>query len=174
MLESFEIARLYKLDIKVFGEKEIIKMGMGGLAAVASGSEKDAQFVLMEYKSSKKTAKTIGLVGKGVTFDSGGLSLKPSAYMDTMKEDMSGAAAVLGVMSILGRLKPKVNVVAVMSLTENMPSGSALRPGDIIKFYNGKTAEVKNTDAEGRLILADALAFLVKNYKYSINIKLNH
>ena len=160
-----KIAKKHDLKIKVLGEKEVEKLGMGGLAAVSRGSERDCALVLMEYTTKKKNAPTLAFVGKGITFDSGGLSLKPSAYMETMKEDMSGAAAVIAAMDALGHLKPDVNIICVAPLAENLPSGKATMPGDIIKFYNGKTAEVKNTDAEGRLVLADALSYVEKKYK---------
>lgn len=153
------------LKCKVFSEAEIIKMGMGGLAGVSKGSELDCKLVIMEYKTKEKNAPTIAFVGKGITFDSGGLSIKPAASMETMKEDMSGAAAVIATMKVIGQLKPKINIIGVAPIAENLPSGTALKPGDIVKFYNGKTAEVKNTDAEGRLILADALSYVVKHYK---------
>ncbi|KKP35456.1 MAG: putative cytosol aminopeptidase [candidate division TM6 bacterium GW2011_GWF2_32_72] len=159
-----EVAKSGGLKIQIFGEKDVISMGMGGLEAVSKGSHRDCHLVIMEYNCGKKTAPTIGLVGKGVTFDSGGLSLKPAASMETMKEDMSGAAAVIAAMKVISELKPKVNVIAAIPLTENLPSGTATKPGDIIRFYNGKTAEILNTDAEGRLILADALAYISKNY----------
>ena len=158
------IADEYALKITTFGEEEIKKLGMGGLAAVSAGSDQDCRFVILEYHVSE-TAPTICLVGKGITFDSGGLSLKPSAYMETMKEDMAGAAAVISAMQALACLKPKVNVIGITPLSENLPSGKATKPGDIICFYNGKTAEVKNTDAEGRLILADGLAYAVEHFK---------
>lgn len=153
------------LKFTSFDEKEINQMGMGGLAAVSRGSERDAHFVILEYRTTKKNAPTICFVGKGITFDSGGLSLKPAAYMETMKEDMSGAAAVICTMQALAILQPEVNVIGITPLAENLPSGKATKPGDIITFYNGKTAEVKNTDAEGRLILADALSYAVKHFK---------
>ncbi len=158
------IAKKHGLKFTEFKEKDIIKMGMGGLAAVAKGSERDCHLVILEYKTKKKNAPTLGFVGKGITFDSGGLSLKPPQYMETMKEDMSGAAAVLASIDALAQLKPPVNVVALLPLSENLPSGKATKPGDIVRFYNGKTAEVRNTDAEGRLILADALAYAEKHY----------
>lgn len=160
-----EIAKAHKLSITVFDEPEIIKMGMGGLAGVSAGSEQDCKFVILEYKTKKKNAPTLAFVGKGITFDSGGLSLKPASAMETMKEDMSGAAAVIGTMEVIAQLKPDVNIVALTPIAENLPSGKATKPGDIVRFYNGKTAEVKNTDAEGRLILADALSYAVKHYK---------
>lgn len=160
-----DIARHNNLGVTVFHEEEIIKMGMGGLAAVSRGSEIDCQLVIMEYKTTVANAPTIALVGKGITFDSGGLSLKPARSMESMKEDMSGAAAVIATMEVIAQIKPAVNVVALAPMSENLPSGTATKPGDIITFYNGKTAEVRNTDAEGRLILADALSYAVKHYK---------
>jgi leucyl aminopeptidase len=159
------IAKEFDLGIKVFGESEVKKMGMGGLAGVSAGSEQDCKFVVLEYKVKTKNAPTLAFVGKGITFDSGGLSLKPPRYMETMKEDMSGAAAVMATMQVIAQLKPKVNVIGLTPLSENLPSDKATKPGDILKFYNGLTAEVKNTDAEGRLILADALSYAVKHYK---------
>lgn len=166
------IAKENKLKITAFGEKEIIKMGMGGLEAVSKGSDRDCALVVMEYKTSKKNAPTLAFVGKGITFDSGGLSLKPANSMETMKEDMSGAAAVIAAMNAIAQLKPEVNIIAVAPISENLPSGKATKPGDIITFYNGKTAEVRNTDAEGRLILADALSYVEKTYKPDIIIDL--
>lgn len=162
--QAKKIAQEAGLKITVFDEPEIIQMGMGGLAAVAAGSEQDAKFIILEHKVSK-TAPTIALVGKGITFDSGGLSIKPANSMETMKEDMAGAAAVINAIGALAQLKAKVNLVAFAPTTENLPSGTATKPGDIITFYNGTTAEVRNTDAEGRLILADALSYAVKHYK---------
>ncbi len=159
------IAQKNKLKFTQFSEKEIIKKGMGGLAGVSRGSEQDCQLVVLEYKTNKKNADTIAFVGKGITFDSGGLSLKPAVHMETMKEDMSGAAAVIATMEAIAQLKPNVNVIGVTPLAENLPSGKATKPGDIVRFYNGKTAEIKNTDAEGRLVLADALAYVAKHYK---------
>lgn len=163
--DAKKIAKKLGLAIKVFGEKEINKMGMGGLAAVSRGSDEDCKFVILEYRCKKKTAPHLAFVGKGITFDSGGLSLKPSEYMETMKEDMSGGAAVLGSMKALAQLKPNVNITAFIPLAENTPSGNSDKPGDIVTFYNGKTAEIINTDAEGRLILADALSYANKHYK---------
>lgn len=162
--QAKKIAKEYGLSLTLFNEEEVKQMGMGGLSAVSRGSDRECQLVILEYKTEAKDAPTIGFVGKGITFDSGGLSLKPAGAMETMKEDMAGAAAVLSSMKAIAQLKPKVNVVAVVPLAENLPSGKALMPGDIITFYNGKTAEVKNTDAEGRLILADALSYAVKHF----------
>ena len=163
--KALEIARDTGLKITLFNEEEVNKMGMGGLAAVSRGSHQDCCLVILEYATAKKNAPTIAFVGKGITFDSGGLSLKPAASMETMKDDMSGAAAVISAMQAIARLKPDVNVIGVTPLAENLPSGTATKPGDIVRFYNGKTAEIKNTDAEGRLILADALSYAVKHYK---------
>jgi leucyl aminopeptidase len=159
-----EIAKKSGLTVTVFNENQINEMGMGGLAGVARGSELDCSLVILEYKTKKKGAPTIAFVGKGITFDSGGLSLKPASAMETMKEDMAGAAAVIATLEALAVLKPDVNVVGLAPIAENLPSGTATKPGDILRFYNGKTAEVKNTDAEGRLILADALSYAVKHY----------
>jgi len=145
----------------VLHEADIIKMGMGGLAAVSRGSDVDCALIILEYKSKNKNAPTLCFVGKGITFDSGGLSLKPAEFMETMKEDMSGAAAVISAIDALAQLECPVNIVAIAPTSENLPSGKATKPGDIVTFYNGKTAEIKNTDAEGRLILADALSYAV-------------
>lgn len=160
-----DIAKEQGLTVTVFDEKQIVKMGMGGLAAVSRGSDIDCQLVVLEYHAPKKNAPTVAFVGKGITFDSGGLSLKPAQSMETMKEDMSGAAAVIAAFEVLAQLKPNINIIGITPLSENLPSGKATKPGDIIRFYNGKTAEIKNTDAEGRLILADALSYAVKHYK---------
>lgn len=160
------------LKINILDESKIASLKMGGIIGVSKGSSQEPKFVIIEYKCEDENAKTYGIVGKGVTFDSGGLSLKPAQFMETMKEDMSGAAVVISTMKAVAKLKPKVNVIAFAPLVENMPGASALKPGDIIRFYNGKTAEVKNTDAEGRLILADALSYAVKNYKLDYLIDL--
>lgn len=153
------------LSCKVLTGKECRDLGMGGVDAVSKGSAEDARFVIMEYKPNNKSVETVALVGKGVTFDSGGLSIKPANSMEDMKDDMAGAAAVIATMQALAHLKPKVNVVAITPIVENMPDGKAFRPGDIIGHYNGLTSEVRNTDAEGRLILADALSYVEKHYK---------
>ena len=160
-----EFAKQYGLKTIVFDESQIIEMGMGGLHAVSRGSVEDCRFVIAEYNCSDPKAPTVALVGKGILYDTGGLSIKPAQSMETMKEDMAGAAAVMNALYVIAQLKPKINVIACAPLAENMPSGSAGRPGDIVTFYNGKTAEIKNTDAEGRLILADALAYVIKHYK---------
>jgi leucyl aminopeptidase len=121
--------------------------------------------VLLEYTSKNPSAQTIAFVGKGITFDSGGLSIKPADSMEEMKEDMAGAGAVINAITALAQLQPNVNIIACAALTENLVGPHALKPGDILRFYNGKTAEVRNTDAEGRLVLADALSYVTKNYK---------
>lgn len=168
-----EIVNKYdNLSITVFGEDEINKMGMGGLAAVSKGSDVDCRLVLMKYDCGNPQAETLAFIGKGITFDSGGLSLKSPRYMETMKEDMSGAAAVISTMQAIAQLKPNVNIIGVTPLSENLPSGKATKPGDIIRFYNGKTAEVKNTDAEGRLVLADALSYVAEQYNPAMIIDL--
>jgi len=159
------IATTHDLKYKIFTKDQIYEMGMGGLYAVGKGSAEPCRLVVLEYHTQAPDAPTIALVGKGVTFDSGGLSIKPAARMDEMKDDMAGAAAVISTMELLAHLKPRVNVIGLAPLAENMPSGTATRPGDIVQFYNGLTAEIKNTDAEGRLILADALSYAVKHYK---------
>jgi leucyl aminopeptidase len=160
-----DIADHYGLKATIFDKKDIIKMGMGGLEGVARGSMHEPRLAILEYKAPRADAPTLALVGKGVTFDSGGLSIKPAQAMETMKDDMAGAAVVLATMKVIAQFKPDIHVVALAPMAENMPSGTAIKPGDILRFYNGKTAEVKNTDAEGRLILADALSYAVKHYK---------
>jgi leucyl aminopeptidase len=154
-----------RLSCKVLTGRECSQLGMGGVEAVSRGSAEDARFVIMEYKTDEKNADTVALVGKGVCFDSGGLSIKPAGSMEDMKDDMAGAAAVIATMQAIAHVKPKVNVVAVTPIVENMPDGNAFRPGDIIGHYNGMTSEVRNTDAEGRLILADALSYVEKHHK---------
>jgi leucyl aminopeptidase len=145
----------------VLDREEITAKKMGGLVAVSQGGAEEPKLIVMRYEGGG-SGKTLGLVGKGVTFDTGGISLKPSAGMQEMKMDMSGAAAVLEAVGAIAELDLELNLIAVVPSTENMPSGTAIKPGDIITQYNGKTVEVNNTDAEGRLILADALAYAVE------------
>ena len=145
-------------DCTVWDEDELRTKAFGGLLGVAQGSANPPRFILMRYAAPGATKK-VALVGKGVTFDSGGLSLKDAANMETMKTDMGGAAAVIGAMTAIAKLKPNIEVLGFVPTTENMPSGTAVRPGDVLKHYGGKTTEVLNTDAEGRLILADALTY---------------
>ena len=163
--EAKKIADKYNIECTVFGAEKAKELGMGGFLSVDYGSDEPGQFVILEYKTKDKNAPTIALVGKGVTFDTGGISLKPSSAMTGMKFDMCGAAAVIASMQAIAQLKPNVNVVGITPLVENMPSGKATKQDDIITFMNGKTAEIKNTDAEGRLILADALCYAEKFHK---------
>jgi len=155
--EAERVARASGLDIDVLDEKALADGGYGGIAGVGQGSVHPPRLVRLSY-TRPGAAKTVVLVGKGITFDSGGLSLKPPKSMEAMKSDMSGAAAVLGALQAVAGLQPDVNVVGYLPLAENMPGGRAQRPSDVIKIYGGKTVEVLNTDAEGRLVLADALA----------------
>jgi len=152
-----ELAQRYGFDITVLDKAAIIKEKMGALMSVAQGSAEEPRFIAMEYKGS--AAAPVVLVGKGVTFDTGGISIKPAQNMEDMKYDMSGAAAVLGTFEMLGRLKPNIHAVGLIPSTENMPSGTAVKPGDVVTSHLGKTIEIINTDAEGRLILADALSY---------------
>lgn len=155
------VAREAGLKFKVMDKAEAEKLGMGAFLGVAKGSDEPPKFIVLSYEPAGRPRKKIALVGKGLTFDSGGLSLKPANGMETMKCDMSGSAAVLATMRALGKLKPKVSVLGLVAATENMPSGHATRPGDVVKAMNGKTIEILNTDAEGRLTLADALCYAV-------------
>ncbi|HEX9614149.1 MAG TPA: leucyl aminopeptidase [Bacteroidota bacterium] len=152
-----DAGKQYGFKVTVLGKAEIEKHGMGGVLGVSQGSTRQPRFIIMEYGKKKKN--TVVLVGKGVTFDTGGISIKPSANMAEMKMDMSGAAAVIGTMRAAASLKLPVHVIGLVPAVENMPGGNSIRPGDILRHYNGKTSEVDNTDAEGRLILADALGF---------------
>jgi leucyl aminopeptidase len=160
-----ELAKSGGLGIEVLDKAAMVKMGMGGLLGVAQGSQQPPKFIIMSYKGRSGEGVDLALVGKGITFDSGGISIKPSEAMDEMKWDMVGGAAVLAAVSAIARLKAKINVTAIVPATENMPSGTAMKPGDIIKAMNGKTIEVLNTDAEGRLILADALSYATMKLK---------
>ncbi len=160
-----DIAKEGGMKLTVFDREKFTAMGMGAFAGVASGTGEPPKFILLEYNGGKTDDKPIALVGKGLTFDSGGISIKPSASMDEMKFDMCGGGLVLGVMKAVAQLKPKVNIVAAIPATENLSGKKAYKPGDILTAYNGKTIEVLNTDAEGRLILADALAYVSKHFK---------
>jgi leucyl aminopeptidase len=153
-----DLARAYRFKLTVLGRAQMEKEGMGALLSVARGSPEEPRLLALEYRGAGRTAP-ICLVGKGITFDSGGISLKPADKMEEMKYDMSGAAAVLGTFEALGQLKPAVNVVGLIPSTENLPSGTAMRPGDVVRSHFGKTIEIINTDAEGRLVLADALSY---------------
>ena len=162
-----KIANQNKMKCTVFSKNEIKSKRLGGVFAVGQGSKNEPKFIILEYRNGKKEQKPILLVGKAVTFDTGGISLKPGEKMDEMKFDKCGGCTVLGVMKAISELKLAINVVAIIPSVENMPSGDAFRPGDIIKLFNGKTAEILNTDAEGRLILADGLAYGIKHYQPS-------
>ena len=152
-----ELGRRHGISVTVLDKAAIIAEGMRALMAVAQGSAEDPRFIVLEYRGAEG-APTV-LVGKGVTFDTGGISIKPAQSMEDMKYDMSGAAAVLGTFEAIGRLKPKAHVIGLIPSTENMPSGTAFKPGDVIRSHLGKTIEIINTDAEGRLILCDALSY---------------
>lgn len=153
-----KLGRRYPLRVRVLEREAMRKLGMGALLGVASGSAQRPKFIIVEYRGGGKSP-WIALVGKTITFDSGGISIKPSEHMDRMKEDMSGGAAVLGAVRNAAALKLSLNVVALLPATENMPGGSAYKPGDVLRTMSGRTIEILNTDAEGRLILADALAY---------------
>ncbi len=150
------------LSAEVWGKNKIQAMKLAGLLAVNRGSAEEPRFIIIRYKPDHKTKKKVALIGKGITFDSGGLSLKSPKSMETMKLDMAGGAAIIGAMSVLPKLRIDVEVTGYIPTTDNLPGGSAQKPGDIIRYLNGKTVEVLNTDAEGRLILADGLAFAAR------------
>jgi len=153
------------LKCDVLDEAKMEKLGMGSLMSVSIGSEQPAKLIVLKYEPKKSTAKKgelLALVGKGITFDTGGISLKPGEGMDAMKYDMSGGASVVGAMRAIGLLKPSVPVLGIVAAVENMPDGKATRPSDVVTAMNGKTIEILNTDAEGRLILADAVAYAEK------------
>ena len=153
------------LKINIFDEKKLKKIGMHSLLGVGMGSVRGSYLVTIEWNGAKNNSKPLAFVGKGVTFDTGGYSLKPAKFMEDMTYDMAGSAAVVGLMKTLALRKAKINAVGVVGLVENMVSGVAQRPGDIVKSYSGKTIEVLNTDAEGRLVLADALTYTEKKFK---------
>ena len=165
--EAKKLGKRYGFKVEVFDRKQIEKLGMGSFLAVAQGSDEPPRFIVMRYHGVPATAgqgkgkagAPVVLVGKGISFDSGGISLKPGSEMDEMKFDMGGAASVLGTMRAIGELRPSVNVVALIPSCENMPSGRAVKPGDVVRSLSGQTIEILNTDAEGRLILCDALTY---------------
>ena len=158
-----EISKIDEMTLKVIDREEFTQMGMGGLAGVAQGTDEPPKFIVVEYNNGGDEKPKV-LVGKGLTFDSGGISIKPASKMDEMKYDMCGSIVVLGVLHALSILKPKINVVGIIPSTENLVGAKAFKPGDILTAYNGKTIEVLNTDAEGRLILADGLSYASKHY----------
>lgn len=157
--EAAKLAKTHGLQVEVFGPKEVARIGMGSFMSVAKGSAEPLRFITLRYEGAGKGQAPVVLVGKGITFDTGGISIKPSAEMDEMKFDMGGAASVLGTFRALAELKPKLNVVGLIPACENMPDGASYKPGDILTSMSGQTIEVLNTDAEGRLILCDALTY---------------
>ena len=157
--EARRLAKAQDLDVEVLDRKDVEKLGMGCFLAVARGSEQPLKFIVLRYRGAAKTAAPLVLVGKGITFDTGGISIKPAGDMDEMKFDMGGAASVLGTFRAVAALKPKINLVGLIPACENMPSGSAVKPGDVVTSMSGQTVEILNTDAEGRLILCDALTY---------------
>ncbi|MDH3324175.1 MAG: leucyl aminopeptidase [Candidatus Peregrinibacteria bacterium] len=153
------------VKVKIMGEKEMKKMGMGSLLGVGLGSHEESQLIVLEYNGGKKSEKPVALVGKAVCFDAGGYNLKPTKYIEEMKSDMSGGATVLGLFKWIAEAKPKKNIVGVVGAVENLVSGNAFKPGDILTAMNGMTIEIGNTDAEGRLVLADCLYYTATKYK---------
>jgi leucyl aminopeptidase len=160
--EATKVARQFKLGIEVLERRDMQKLGMGALLSVARASHQPPKLIVLRYSGGAKAKKPLVLVGKGITFDTGGISLKPAGEMDEMKFDMSGAASVLGTVKALAAMRAPVNVVGVMPACENMPGGAASKPGDVVTTLSGQTVEILNTDAEGRLILCDALAYAAR------------
>jgi leucyl aminopeptidase len=156
------VAREGGLEVEIFDERRMAELGMGGVLAVGKGSANPPRFIVLRYRAPRSSNITLAFVGKGVTFDSGGISIKPAANMYRMKGDMAGGAAVLGAMQAVARLRPDVNVLGVVPAVENMPDGTAQKPGDVFTNLSGKTVEVLNTDAEGRLILSDGISYAVR------------
>jgi len=157
--QARKLAADWKLGIEVLEKRDMEKLGMGALLSVAKGSRQPPKFIVLQYQGAGKNERPVALVGKGITFDTGGISIKPSAEMDEMKFDMCGAASVLGTLRAVAAMRLKLNVVGLVPATENMPGGAASKPGDIVSSLSGQTVEVLNTDAEGRLILCDALTY---------------
>jgi leucyl aminopeptidase len=157
--EAKKLGKQLGFKVEVFDRKQIAKIGMGSFLAVAQGSDEPPRFIVMHYSGAARSSAPVVLVGKGITFDSGGISLKPGAEMDEMKFDMGGAASVLGAMRAIGELQPRINVVALIPTCENMPGSRSVKPGDVVRSLSGQTIEILNTDAEGRLILCDALTY---------------
>ena len=154
-----ELAKLAKIKVEILGPKDVEKLGMGSFISVAKGSDEPLRFIVLRYEGAAKAEAPVVLIGKGITFDTGGISIKPAAEMDEMKFDMCGAASVLGTFRAIAQLLPAINVVGLIPACENMPDGRALKPGDVVKSMSGQTIEVLNTDAEGRLVLCDALTY---------------
>jgi leucyl aminopeptidase len=156
------VAKKTGLKITILDRPQMKRLGMGSFLSVAAGSEEPPKVIALEYRGDRKSKTVLGLIGKGITFDTGGISLKPALDMDAMKGDMAGGATVIAAMSAIGQLKPKSNVIGIVVATENMPSGKATKPGDVVRAMNGKSIEVINTDAEGRLVLADGICWARK------------
>ena len=157
--QAKKLGKEFGLKVEVMDRKAVEKLGMGSFLAVAQGSAEPLRFIVAQYHGAAKTQAPVVLVGKGITFDTGGISIKPAGEMDEMKFDMGGAASVLGTLRAVAELKPKLNLVVIIPSTENMPGGRAVKPGDVVKSMSGQTIEILNTDAEGRLILCDALTY---------------
>jgi len=160
--QARDLAKAHGLKVEVLERKDVEQLGMGALLAVAQGSHEPLRFIVLRYQGGRRNQAPLVLVGKGITFDTGGISIKPAADMDEMKFDMSGAASVLGTLAALAQLAPRVNVVGLIPACENMPGGRAVKPGDVVTTMSGQTVEILNTDAEGRLILADALSYAAR------------
>jgi len=171
---SNEIKKLSKFGLKVeiLDEKKLKKIGMNALLGVGQGSANKSYVAIMKWNGGKKNSKPLSFIGKGVCFDTGGISLKPARFMEEMKYDMAGAGTVTGLMKTLALRKAKINAIGVVGLVENMPDGNAQRPGDVVKSYSGKTIEIFNTDAEGRLVLADLISYTEKRFKPKFMINL--
>jgi leucyl aminopeptidase len=163
--EAQRLGKEYGLKVTVFDEKKLAEMNCGGLLAVGGGSDRPPRLVVLEYAGGARSGRTVAVVGKGITFDSGGISLKPAPAMSDMKFDKAGACAVLGIVRAAAALKLPPRVIGVMACAENLPGGGAYRPGDVVRTYNGKTIDVKNTDAEGRVVLSDALSYVAEKYR---------
>ena len=158
--QARDLAKRFRMKVTVLGREEMERLGMGSLLSVARGSAQPPKFIVLEHRGGRAGMKPVVLVGKGITFDTGGISIKPAAEMDEMKFDMCGAASVLGTLQAVGEMRLPINVIGAIPTTENMPGGRASRPGDIVKSLSGQTVEILNTDAEGRLILCDALTYI--------------
>jgi len=156
------LAKKHGLKVSVLNRAEMKRLGMGSMLSVAAGADQPPKVIVLEYRGNKKSKTVLGLIGKGITFDTGGISLKPALDMDAMKGDMAGGATVIGAMAAIAELRPKVNVIGIVMATDNMPSSKATKPGDIVRAMNGKSIEITNTDAEGRLVLADGLCYARK------------
>jgi leucyl aminopeptidase len=170
--KRLSLLKKFGLKINIYNDKQLKKLGMNALLGVGQGSIRGSYLVTMEWNGAKNNSKPLAFVGKGVCFDTGGISLKPAKFMEDMTYDMAGSATVVGLMKNLAVRKAKINAVGVVGLVENMPGGNAQRPGDIVKSYSGKTIEILNTDAEGRLVLADALTFTEKKFQPKFMIDL--